>query len=163
MKALTIRQPWAELIASGVKRVENRSRRTHYRGPLAIHAGKSRADLCFADPGVVDVEDLTFGAVIATADLVDCVRLDRELCAHDHPLRWVCDHAYTVGPWCWILDNVQRLAEPMPVAGQLGFFNVDRRHQLPAGHPLPPLPPVRHPPNANTSSAGKTPPPYRRC
>ncbi len=40
MKALTISQPWASLIAEGVKTIETRSRSTKYRGPLAIHAGK---------------------------------------------------------------------------------------------------------------------------
>lgn len=39
MKALTIRQPWASLIAHGVKTIETRSWSTEYRGPLAIHAG----------------------------------------------------------------------------------------------------------------------------
>jgi hypothetical protein len=38
MKALTIWQPWATLIAAGVKRIETRSWSTDYRGPLAIHA-----------------------------------------------------------------------------------------------------------------------------
>ncbi len=39
MKAITIRQPWASLVALGVKTVETRSWHTRYRGPLAIHAG----------------------------------------------------------------------------------------------------------------------------
>ncbi len=42
MKALTIRQPWASLIAAGVKTIETRSWSTRYRGPLAIHAGKHK-------------------------------------------------------------------------------------------------------------------------
>lgn len=41
MKALTIHQPWASLIIAGVKRFETRPMRTHYRGTLAIHAGKA--------------------------------------------------------------------------------------------------------------------------
>lgn len=40
MKALTISQPFASLIASGEKWIENRIWYTSYRGPLAIHAGK---------------------------------------------------------------------------------------------------------------------------
>lgn len=40
MKALTLHQPWASLIAVGVKTIETRSWATKYRGPLAIHAGK---------------------------------------------------------------------------------------------------------------------------
>lgn len=41
MKALTVRQPWASLIACGAKTIETRSWRTSYRGWLAIHAGKT--------------------------------------------------------------------------------------------------------------------------
>lgn len=44
MKALTIKQPWAELIINGLKDVENRSRLTHFRGRFAVHAGLRRAD-----------------------------------------------------------------------------------------------------------------------
>ena len=43
MKALTICQPYAEMIANHEKPIENRTWPTSYRGPLAIHAGKSRA------------------------------------------------------------------------------------------------------------------------
>jgi hypothetical protein len=45
MRALTILQPWAEMIARGVKRIENRTWRTSHRGPLTTHAGKSRKSL----------------------------------------------------------------------------------------------------------------------
>ena len=41
MKAITLTQPWATLVAIGAKRIETRSWRTFYRGPLAIHAGKT--------------------------------------------------------------------------------------------------------------------------
>jgi hypothetical protein len=39
VKALTMRQPWAWATIYGGKDVENRRRRTAYRGPLLIHAG----------------------------------------------------------------------------------------------------------------------------
>ena len=41
MKALTIIQPWATLIASGHKMNETRSWKTNYRGEVLIHAGKN--------------------------------------------------------------------------------------------------------------------------
>lgn len=41
-RAITIRQPWASLIAAGVKTIETRSWSTRYRGPLLVHAGKHR-------------------------------------------------------------------------------------------------------------------------
>ena len=40
MKALTLTQPWASLVACGAKTIETRSWRTPYRGPVAIHAAK---------------------------------------------------------------------------------------------------------------------------
>ena len=44
MKALTLLQPWASLVAIGVKRWETRAWRTSYAGPLAIHASKGFPD-----------------------------------------------------------------------------------------------------------------------
>jgi hypothetical protein len=38
-KGLSIAQPWASAVAFAGKAIENRSWRTHYRGPLAIHPG----------------------------------------------------------------------------------------------------------------------------
>lgn len=101
MKALTLHQPWASLIALGVKTIETRSWSTRYRGPLAIHASKRESALHYlgwleehqgeAEPalepfadrivmvhahrrGVIKAHhDLPLGAVVATATLVDCV------------------------------------------------------------------------------------------
>lgn len=41
MKVLSVKQPWAEFIASGRKTVETRTWRTKYRGPLLICADKT--------------------------------------------------------------------------------------------------------------------------
>ncbi len=44
MKALSIKEPFATLIANGDKTIETRSRKTNYRGELFIHAsGKKLA------------------------------------------------------------------------------------------------------------------------
>lgn len=96
MKALTIRQPWASLIATGVKTIETRSWSTKYRGLLLVHAGMARPaslpgymlarpeyDLpwrlqrwsgdgrVFAE--MVENHLLPLGAVVAVAQLVDVV------------------------------------------------------------------------------------------
>jgi len=49
MKALSVRQPWAWLIAHGLKPVENREWETHYRGPVLIHASKTFSEEDFLD------------------------------------------------------------------------------------------------------------------
>ena len=40
MKVLTIKQPWATLVAEGLKKYEFRSWKLNYRGEILIHAGK---------------------------------------------------------------------------------------------------------------------------
>ncbi len=50
MKALSFHQPWASLIAEGVKTIETRSSATKYRGPLAIHASKRRPSMMHIPP-----------------------------------------------------------------------------------------------------------------
>jgi hypothetical protein len=129
MKALTICQPYAELIARGHKRIENRTWPTNYRGLMYIHAGKSREWLADEyeqrddDPRVnygIPVAEMAFGQVIAIANLVDCVPI--ETGAKKHP--WMDDHVHAGGPWCWILESPQRV-EPFPWRGQLGLFDIE--------------------------------------
>lgn len=95
MKAITILQPWASAIACGAKRIETRSWRTDYRGPLAIHAGASLLYDTHPDrfplgvdgnrwlaaheglsvrrqAGIAECNELPRGALIAVAELVAC-------------------------------------------------------------------------------------------
>lgn len=118
MKALTIKQPWAELIACGDKRVENRGWKTNYRGPIAIHAGVNKAMvklICFPE----SVDDFVYGAVIATADIIDCVLIGSP---ESKKHKWLATSVYAEGPWCWILKNVKRLKKPAPAKGKLSFW-----------------------------------------
>lgn len=118
MKCLTLCQPWATLIAQGHKRVENRTWRTAYRGPLAIHAGLK------IDPAGFDVArrlgielpaELPCGAIVAVTHLVDCV-----------PVDYLGDlDPFAVGPWCWMLGMILPLDEPIPYRGQQGLFEAD--------------------------------------
>jgi activating signal cointegrator 1 len=85
MKALTLLQPHATLIAIGAKRMETRSWATHYRGPLAIHAAsvltRSGRELCATEPfrstltkaGYSNADMLPLASVVAIAELVDCL------------------------------------------------------------------------------------------
>ncbi len=114
MKALTICQPYAELIARGEKLVENRTWYTAYRGPLLIHAGKSRAWLSEGDSA-----NLPFGAVVAVARVVACLRTSAPNWGRMEHLR---SHAHTHGPLCWVLEDVTRLREPVFVNGAQGLW-----------------------------------------
>lgn len=72
MRALSVRQPYAELILSGKKKIEYRSRRTHIRGRVYIYAGKMPGDPDdFADLGL-EPGDLPAGFLVGTVEIVDC-------------------------------------------------------------------------------------------
>jgi hypothetical protein len=109
-KCLTIHQPWAWAIIAGHQRVENRTWSTHYRGPLAIHAGVSREWMADELPNGIPVvaSTLAFGAVIGFCDLVDCVPI-RVYRPQDDP--------FASGPFCWMLENPRKL-RPIRVRGQ---------------------------------------------
>lgn len=142
MRAITIIQPWAHLIATGEKRVENRVSRWNYRGEIAIHAGNGRkfegqSVVDLADNMGVDFEKLAFGAVVAVGRLVDCLPVEdiqqaRRLRQSDpdkarrlvHGNEWLMDHAFCSGPYCLVLDGVKPLANPVAVRGQLGLWRL---------------------------------------
>ncbi len=87
--ALTVKDPWATLIAIGAKQIETRSYRTRYRGPIAIHSSKafSREDqeLCSQEPfrGTLDRADIhppidmPRGAIIAVVEIVGCEQVPK--------------------------------------------------------------------------------------
>ena len=78
MKAITIKQPYASLIAEGIKTYEFRTWKTKYRGELLIHAGKGidkKAMKKFAKYNL----DCPTGCIIAKVNLVDCVLIDDEM------------------------------------------------------------------------------------
>jgi len=122
MKALSIRQPWAELILQGHKTIELRTWQTHYRGRLAIHASQTvRVEACLAYG--LDPSRVVRGALVGTVELVDILVLDeaawealrdQHLSLHDFP-----------GPmFGWRLENPRRLPQPIPMRGRMGLFNV---------------------------------------
>lgn len=117
MNALTIHQPYAALIMAGEQRVENRTWKTAYRGPLAIHASRSREELWRPAP-----PDMAFGAVLGIVELLDCLRLAH---AHSTALQarypWLLGHRYTQGPYLWIVEVRERYAVPITARGHQGL------------------------------------------
>jgi activating signal cointegrator 1 len=138
VRAITLTQPWATLVATGQKRIETRSWRTHYRGPIAIHAAKALPasfrgldDLfaavgCVRSNGYFTGQELPRGAVVATARLVACI--PTEDVAYEFETRpwWPLPEYrygdYSEGRWAWILVNVQRLDPAVPAKGALGLW-----------------------------------------
>ena len=141
MKAITLTQPWASLVAIGAKKIETRSWSTHYRGPIAIHAAKgfpkwakefagSRMVLDLMRPHVRDdmpyLDQLPLGCVIATANMVRCVTTE-VITAHIQPFT---EQEYALGDYLprrfgFLLEDVVRLDEPIPAKGALSLWDWD--------------------------------------
>jgi ASCH domain len=112
--ALSMHAPWAWAIVHAGKHIENRTWKRSYRGPLFIHASlsgtQSECDEIERKCGTRPPADMIRGAIIARATLSDIV-----------PLREVKRDPWASGPWCWILQDVQRL-RPQYMPGKLGLW-----------------------------------------
>lgn len=141
MKALTLTQPWASLVAIGAKGIETRGWWTEYRGPLAIHAAKGFPDdaryIATTEPfrsalGGGLATELPRGAIVAMATLRDCWRFgqntERQLrersAAGGLPPHEADFGDYTAGRYGFRFKHVVALPEPVPVPGKLGLWNV---------------------------------------
>lgn len=127
MKALTIRQPWSQLIVAGAKNIENRDWLTYFRGRIAIHssAQMTRAELEDACDFMktfiprfstrifsAEAQGYPKGAVLGTVDLIGCVT------ASDSP--WFC------GKYGFVLRNAVKFAQPIPCKGALGLWELPK-------------------------------------
>lgn len=139
MKALSMTQPWAMLVALVEKEWETRSWGTRYRGRLAIHAplrmGRDEIRIAMGEPfrsvlarhGYRLPSRLPRGVVLATCDLVECVQIrtvtwtfEQELSAKE-----VAFGDFRPGRFAWRLANVRMLPEPVAARGALGLWEFD--------------------------------------
>lgn len=117
MKALSLKQPYAELILQGRKKIELRKWNTHFRGDFLIHASK-----------VPDIEamkkfgfkDLPCGCIVGKAELADVKKYkNAEECDADKDLHLAC---MEWGNYGFILKNPKRVKNIF-CKGNLGFWN----------------------------------------
>ena len=124
MRALSIRQPWAELILLGRKIIEVRSRRTNLRERVFIYAGFHRIEPAeearIAQEYGIDVDGLPRGVLVGTVEIVGCMPLQQD------DGRAACfPITETHGFFAWLLARPQRAEDlvkpknqPQPM-----FFN----------------------------------------
>lgn len=144
MKAITLIQPYATLIALGYKANETRSWQTTHRGPLAIHAGigmpswaREVAETDSVISSILHYHGLTFDTlprrrVLAVAKVAGMLRIVEPgtgigLGRCDPALLSVNERAsggYMLGRWAWQLENVLTLAEPVACSGAQSIWQV---------------------------------------
>lgn len=143
-RAISLHQPWASLVALGIKKYETRSWSTEYRGKLLICSTKERykpdtdlidkifdlAEVEYFDRRRLDflgkntkyIEYIPLGRVVCVVDLVDCFRIGSQLIATE--LEQLCGN-WKDGGFAWKLDNFRALPRPIPIRGKQGLWTPD--------------------------------------
>lgn len=124
MKVLTLKQPWATLVAEGIKKYEFRSWKTNYREKILIHAGMG-----------VDKEylnkyknlNLEFPSkkILAVVEIEDCLELDDKLnkkIISENNIAY--GNKYRTG-YAWKLKNIKKISYNEEINGKLGLWNID--------------------------------------
>jgi hypothetical protein len=124
MRALSLRQPWADLVILGQKTIEVRSRRTKIRERVYIYAARNRIEADeehrIAARFGIDVDNLARGVLVGTVEIVDCLPLKK---VHGERACFKIDKSD--GFHAWLLERPERAKNlrtptkrPQPV-----FFN----------------------------------------
>lgn len=127
MKVITIKQPFATLIAEGLKEYEFRTWKTKYRGELLIHAGKG-----IDKKAMKKFEQYNFnypsGCIIAKVNLCDCIKNDdtaRKILNKKNPLVYssIIEDTNWKG-YGFKLENIEKI-NSIPIKGKLSLWNYD--------------------------------------
>lgn len=119
IKAITLWEPWATLMAYGLKEIETRSWYTKHRGPLAIHAAKR-----WHDDQEFTIRRRDYADLLAVVDLVGCWQteaLKPRLMAAGKSAELAFGN-YAPQRYGFYCQNVRRLKKPLALKGAQGLF-----------------------------------------
>ena len=127
MKTITIKQPFASLIVSGLKEYEFRTWKTSYRGEILIHAGKGIDKDAMKKFESLNL-DYPTGCIIAKANLTDCVPITeaakKELREKNFLVYSGTTENQEWNGYGFKLENVETM-EPILVNGMLGLWEYE--------------------------------------
>jgi hypothetical protein len=106
MKALCVKQPWANLISMGLKTIETRTWKTNYRGPLIICSSKT--------PDIYPA-----GFALCEINLIDCRPMIPEDYEAAGGVKW------EEGRYSWVLELTNYVDPMVPIQGKLGIFELE--------------------------------------
>lgn len=127
MKVLTLKQPWATLVAEGIKKYEFRTWKTNYRGRVLIHAGAGidKKELArFKDLNL----EYPSKKIIAEVEIKDCLELDDKLNDEIIQENNIAYGSKKRTGYAWKLGNVKKIDVDKEINGKLGLWNIDLEH-----------------------------------
>ena len=135
MKALSLKQPWATMIVTGIKAIENRTWKSNYRGSLLIHASmtfdfEGAKWIVNKDPalnGFIYHSNHYKGGIIGKVKMVDCIKKTEVFDIDFHALGFEDPETITewfFGPYGFVFKDPIEFHEPIIYKGQLGIFEI---------------------------------------
>lgn len=130
MKVLSIKEPWATLIASKQKYIETRSWKTSYRGELYIHASKkliNKKDEKIQELlKLLPTQEMNYGKIICKCELVDCIYMDEKFINEikQNKQEYICRY-YQIGRFAWILEKMELIQPKIEAKGKLNIWNFE--------------------------------------
>src|SRR5262245_2611117 len=116
--ALSVQQPWAELLISGRKSIEIRRWATDYRGRLWLHASsRPRPEV----ERLFKLEEVYRGGFIGSIGLAAVIPM-----TSDRWIEWRSSHLdpgqYESGMFAWLMEAPHRFPVPVRGKGHLRLF-----------------------------------------
>jgi hypothetical protein len=128
LPVLSVRQPWASYLVSGLKTVELRTWSSHHKGWLWVHAGK-RPDLLAMELLGLSAQDFRCGGLVGLVKLQDC----RSITTEHEWLSLRSDHlspGVFQGPcYGWRFVDALSLNDVIECRGELGLFRLGQSVQ----------------------------------
>jgi len=119
IKVLSLKQPWAELILQGKKKIEIRKWNTKFRGKFLIHASKNPDEIAMKKFGF---NNLSCGFIVGEAELIDVKNYKDKNEFKEDKLLHLADESF--GHYGFMLKNVKRV-KSIPTKGNLGFWDFE--------------------------------------
>ena len=125
MKVITLKQPWATLVAEGLKKYEFRSWKYNYRGEILIHAGAG-----IDREAIKRYEHLNFEfpakRIIAKVVIEDCIKLTPKISKEINMTNPLVYGEKIRDGYAWKLANVEKIYLDKIVPGKQGIWNYEK-------------------------------------
>ncbi|MDO8628276.1 MAG: ASCH domain-containing protein [Nanoarchaeota archaeon] len=126
MKALSLKQPYAELVISGKKTIELRKWKTKFRGEFLVHASQTIDKEAMQRFGF---KELPTGCILGKATLTEVKHYTNEKEHRKDQEQHLANTTW--GNYGFILMNIQRFKQPLPAKGKLNFWEYEGKIPLP--------------------------------
>ena len=125
MKVITLKQPWATLVAEGLKKYEFRSWKYNYRGEILIHAGAGVDKDAMKKYEHLNL-DYPAKRIIAKVIIEDCIKLTPEISKEINMTNPLVHGEKIRDGYAWKLANVEKIYLDKIIPGKQGIWNYEK-------------------------------------